>query len=143
MVFHLREEFGLFNHNGRLSGRFPAETNLSRTNKALTAPLLNARQQVCQGSSERMPRVTVGCSTKEPSLFNGHECRTQFKICSPLPVMARLQMSERFSSGTINKQTNKQTNCDVTNANLLLPLNTYNSIKLCHNFQVRLLYQSG
>ena len=45
-----------------------------------------------------------------PYIRRGHECRGEFKMSSPSPVMVSLHVSEKFSSGTLNPtQSNKPT----------------------------------
>ena len=45
-----------------------------------------------------------------PYIRRGHECRGEFKMSSPSPVMVSLHVSKKFSSGTLNPtQSNKPT----------------------------------
>ena len=47
-----------------------------------------------------------------PSLLNGHECKIEFKICNPLPVMVTppYLFSKKFSNGV---KTPKETNHSI------------------------------
>ena len=45
-------------------------------------------------------RLILFLHTNEPSMFNGNECRAQFKMCSLSLEWWRLLMNETLSSGT-------------------------------------------
>ena len=68
----------------------------------------------CHGSSEMT--IISGCPVsqsvwhdKEPSLFNGHECRAKVKIYSPSPAKVTSPYEWKILEWDENPQTNKQT----------------------------------
>ena len=82
----------------------PSRERPKSLKQVMTAPLPNAWHQCeCHGSSETA--IVNGYSvsqqvwhSKEPSLLNGHKCRTQVKRCSPSPAMVTNLQSVAFQT---------------------------------------------
>ena len=97
-------------------GSTPVATDLSRKNRQLQlhCQTLSNRCQ-CHRSSEMTilngrPVSQQVWHVREPSLLNGHECRTQVKICSPSPAMVTSPYEKKILEWDEKLQTNKQTN---------------------------------
>ena len=82
----------------------PSRDRPKSLKQVVTAPLPNAWHQCeCHGSSEMT--IINGYSvsqqvwhSKEPSLLNGHKCRTQVKRCSPSAAMVTDSQSVAFQT---------------------------------------------